>query len=164
MLASVYMVSYRKGEQTTSSKWFIPVCILLAVCNGAYGTLLDVQQRLTGTEQKEEMVALTYGIAALGSLIIMFAQNKKATPAMFRQNKKSLIYLITCSAAVAMAIHLLVYILPLINVTVLYTLDNASVLLISVALSCIMYKEKLSALNVVGCIIMCAALVTVAIF
>lgn len=165
VLASVYMVSKRPGEQATAkSRWFIPVCILLAVCNGAYGTLLDVQQRLTGVEQKEEMVALTYGIAALGSLIIMTAQNKKATPAMFRQNKKSLVYLITCSAAVAGAIHLLVYILPLINVTVLYTLDNASVLLISVALSCIMYKEKLSALNVIGCVIMCASLVTVAVF
>lgn len=164
VLASVYMVSYRPGEKAATSKWFIPICIVLGLCNGAYGTLLDVQQRLTGAGQKEEMVAVTYGLAALGSLVIMTAQNKKATPAMFKQSKRSLIYLVTCSIAVALAIHLLVYIIPLINVTVLYTLDNASVLLISVVLSCIMYKEKLSVLNAVGCAIMCASLVTVAIF
>lgn len=164
VLASVYMVSHRKEQNTKMSKWFIPICLLLALCNGAYGTLLDVQQRLTGTDQKEEMVAITYGVAALGSALMMLIQNKKGTFSMFRQNKKSLIYLITCSLSVAGAIHLLVYILPLINVTVLYTIDNSSVLLISVLLSCILYKEKLSVLNIIGCVVMCASLVTVAIF
>ncbi|MBQ9080351.1 MAG: hypothetical protein IJY27_04680 [Clostridia bacterium] len=164
VIASVYMVSYRRGERTSSSKWFIPCCLVLGLCNGAYGTLLDIQQRLTGAEQKEEMVAITYAVAALLSILILTVQNKSNTMRVFKQSKRSLIYLITCSLVVASAIHVMVYILPLVNVTMLYTMDNAGVLLLSVLCSCIMFREKLSALNIIGCLTMCGALVMVAMF
>ena len=165
VFASVYMVSYRKEEkESKKSRGFLLCCFALGICNGAYGVLFDAQQRLTGADEKEEMVALTFGIAATICFILLLAKEKKATLPAFRQNRRSLVYLIACSLVVASAINLLVYILRLVDVTLLYTLDNAGVLLLSVLASAIFFKEKLSKLNIIGCITMCIALVCVSIF
>ena len=165
VFASVYMVSYRKEEkESKKSRGFLLCCLALGICNGAYGVLFDAQQRLTGADEKEEMVALTFGIAATICFILLLVKEKKATLPAFRQNRRSLVYLIACSLVVASAINLLVYILRLVDVTLLYTLDNAGVLLLSVLASAIFFKEKLSKLNAIGCITMCIALVCVSIF
>lgn len=79
------------------------------------------------------------------------------------QSKKSFIYLLSCSVIIALAINLMVYILPLLNITVLYTFNNAGVLLLSVLFSCIFFKEKLSVLNWIGCTAMCLALIGISI-
>lgn len=177
---AVYMVSLKKPEiapeaagageieaahsANNSSKLFPVFCLLLAICNGTYGSLLDAQQRLAGTAEREEMVALTYIFAVLLSSIALAIQKKKAFFASFKQTKVSLIFLITCSLIVATAVNLLVYLIPLVNITVLYTFDNAGVMLLSVILSCVFFKEKLSAVNIIGCIIMAASFVCLSIF
>lgn len=160
---SVYLISHKTEDSATNKKFFLS-CLLLGVCNGAYGVFLDVQQRLTGSGEKEEMVALTYGVAVVISLISLFITDRKEVIPAMKQTKKSLFFLIACSLVVAGAINLLVYIIPHVNVTILYTLDNAGVLLLSVLFSCMFFKEKLSPLNIVGCVTMCAALVCVSLF
>ena len=65
----------------------------------------------------------------------------------------------------ALAINLLVIILEIIeSPTLLYTFDNAGVMLMSVLLSAIVFKEKLSKVNVIGCVIMCIGLVCMSLF
>lgn len=176
---AVYMVSLKKPEASTEtegageteaapsangSKLFLVFCLLLAICNGTYGSLLDAQQRLVGTAEREEMVALTYIFAVLLSAIALGIQKKKAFITSFKQTKISLIFLITCSLVVATAVNLLVYLIPLVNITVLYTFDNAGVMLFSVLFSCIFFKEKLSVVNIIGCVIMAASFVCLSIF
>jgi len=162
---AVYMVSYRSEEKGSERKrGFILSCFALAVCNGLYGVFFDVQNRLTGESEKEELVALTFGLAATVCFVTLLLGEKKGTLRAFRQTKRSTVFLIACSLVVASAINLLVYILGLVDVTMLYTLDNAGVLLLSVLASCIFFKEKLSRLNIVGCAIMCVALACVTIF
>ena len=161
VLVAVYLVSYRR-ENARMRMDFLISCGALALCNGAYGSLLDVQQRLCGVAEKEEMVAVTYGIAALLGFVSMAAREKKRSVKCFRQTKASLAYLLICSLTVAFAIHTMVYILPHVNVTLLYTMDNAGVFLLSVICSRLFFKDRLSLLNVGGCVLMRGALVMVA--
>ena len=161
---SVYLISHRKGERLAAGKAFIPACIGLGLCNGAYNALLDVQQRLSGTEEKEELVAITYGVAVLVSLLQMLLREKKELPRAFRQSRLSLSFLLICSLITAFAINVLVYVLPLVDVTLLYTFQNAGVMLLSVLASCVFLKERLSPVNIVGGVLMCGSLVMVSIF
>ncbi len=162
VLCSVYLVSYRKGESGGAKGVFWLYCIALAACNGAYGVLLDVQQRVSGAGEKEEMVALTYATAALISLAVLLSR-ERGSLSCFRQTRASLPNLLISSASVALAINLLVLVLPHVNTTVLYTINNASVFLLSVICSALLFRDKLSRLNIVGCGVMCAALVAVAV-
>jgi drug/metabolite transporter (DMT)-like permease len=159
-LCAVYMMSYRSSGKVEWKRAFIPCCIGLALANGAYGTILNTQQQLTGEGEKEELIAITYAIAAAVSFIIYLAKERGSVRG-FRQTKASLIYLVFCSVVVALAINVLVSIIPLINITVLYTFDNAGTLLLSVICSVVFFKERLTKLNVVGCAVMCASLVMI---
>jgi drug/metabolite transporter (DMT)-like permease len=168
IFASVYMVSYKKEEESDEKKKqrliFLLVCTGLAVCNGAYGALLDIQQRITGTSEKEEMVILTFLIAATVAAIQLIFSEKKKTPAAFRQSKSSLIFLVSCAVISALAINLMVYIIQLVDVTVLYCFDNSGVMVLSVLASWLLFKERLLPINIIGCATMCLALVGVTLF
>lgn len=166
IFVSVYLVSYKKDEnaaQVSGGKAmkliFFLSCFGLALTNGLYGTLLDVQQRVTGVEQKGTMLITTFVSAVLISSVGMLMRERRGFFRAFRQTGSSLFFLVLCSICAGLAINLLVLALPLINVTVLYTFDNSGVMLLSVLASCIFFKEKLSPLNTIGCITMCAGLV-----
>ncbi len=164
LLVAVYMTSKKRDDAFFKNKRsFSLACIGLALFNGIYGTLLDIQQRVTSSDEKEEMVILTYFGAALLSGIVLFARQGKEVISTMKQTKKSCIYLFICSVTMAIAVNLMVYILPYVNVTVLFTFDNAGVFLSSVLISRIFFQEKMSPMNWAGCIIMCLALVGVSV-
>ena len=164
ILISLVLVNHKKDDQKVQSIAFYVYCVGLFVLNGLYGTLLDVQQRTTGIEDKEEMIILTYLISALASAAFLLCKRKTKFFQDFKQTKLSLIFLLICAVASTMALHLLVYIIPLINITVLYTFDNAGVLLFSVLASCIFFREKLSKINIVGCSLMAIGLMAISLF
>ena len=164
IVLSLVLVNYKKDDQKVQSKAFYIYCIGLFLLNGLYGTLLDVQQRVTGEGDKEEMIILTYLLSMLASALFLLFKRKKKFFSDFKQTKQSLIFLLVCAAASTAAINLLIYIIPLINITVLYTFDNAGVLLFSVLASCLFFREKLSKINVIGCGLMAVGLMAISLF
>ena len=164
IVLSLVLVNYKKDDQKVQSKAFYVYCIGLFLLNGLYGTLLDVQQRVTGEGDKEEMIILTYLLSMLASALFLLFKRKKKFFSDFKQTKQSLIFLLVCAAASTAAINLLIYIIPLINITVLYTFDNAGVLLFSVLASCLFFREKLSKINVIGCGLMAVGLMAISLF
>lgn len=160
IIAAIYMTSIKKEESGQKvTRIFLIACILLFVSNGVYGSLFDAQQRVTGSGDKEEMIAITYICSSLLSLITMAVKNpKKIVPAM-KQSRTSLVFLLGCSFVTALAVNLLTIILPLVDLTMFYTMDNAGVLLLSVLCSCVFFKEKLSGINIAGCVLMTVGLV-----
>ncbi len=159
IVVSIWLVSRKSGEGKIKSRIFLPLCLGLFLTNGAYGALFDIQQRLTGEGEKEAMVAVTYGVMTVASFMTAFALRRNRLWSDFRQTKKSCLFLILSSLVVAVAINLMVFILPLVDTTLLYTFDNAGVLLLSVLASCFWFREKLSVCNIVGCTLMCVGLV-----
>ena len=166
VLISVWLVSKKSGETYKNKKKFFIYCTILGLCNGIYGTCLKWQEFLSTSgvikEASKELVAITYITAVIIAFTAMLIRDKKAALKDFTtQNKSSLIFLILCSVIASVAINLFVFIIPLVDINVLNTLDNAMVFLLSVICSCIFFKEKLSVVNVVGCIMMTAALIGV---
>ena len=166
VLVSVWLVSRKSGETYLSKRKFFISCSVLGLCNGVYGACFKWQDYLSAngviSEASKELAAVTYLVAVLLAVSVMFIKNgKSAFTKIEPQNKKSAVYLIFCCLISSAAINLFVFIIPLVDINVLNTLDNAMVFLLSVICSCIFFKEKLSALNVIGCVLMTAALVGV---
>lgn len=112
--------------------------------------------------EQKEVVAITYSFAMLFSLAILALRERGGFKDTMKQTKKSLLYLVVTAFIISGAVNLLVFLIPLVNLAVLYTIDNSGVFLLSILLSCIFFKEKLTKINIIGCIGMCTALVLVA--
>lgn len=170
IFASVLMITTKKedvenkDEHKKHRTFFLIICTLLGLANGLYGVLLNLQQEITGVfdaatgelisaPEKEEMVVITFIGAAVISLVQLLVKEKKNTLKAFKQTKLSLTFLLLSAAVSALAINALVIALEGVNETVVYTFDNAGVLLLSAIASAVFFKEKLSKLNVVGCIV-----------
>ncbi len=165
IFVSVLMIS-KKDDETENKEehkkhrtFFLIICTLLGLANGMYGVLLNTQQELTGVLEKEEMVAVTFIGAAVISLVQLIVKEKKEALKAFKQTKLSLVFLLLTALVSALAINALVIALDGIDTTLVYTFDNAGVLLLSALASAVFFKEKLSKLNVIGCIIMSIGLI-----
>lgn len=165
IFVSVLMISKKEDESENKDEhkkhrtFFLIICTLLGLANGMYGVLLNTQQELTGVAQKEEMVAVTFIGAAVISLVQLIVKEKKNALKAFKQTKLSLVFLLLTALVSALAINALVIALDGIDTTLVYTFDNAGVLLLSALASAVFFKEKLSKLNIIGCIIMSIGLV-----
>lgn len=162
VIGGVYLSSYRKNDGTaTNYKRFIPACIGLALCNGAYAALTDIQQRITGADEKEEMVCITYLLAAAASFVMILIKGRGSL-SCFKQTRSSLAFLMITSVIVGLAINLLVFVITVLNdITLLHTVNNSGILVVSAILSFIFLKEKITRLNIIGYAVMCGALVLV---
>ena len=158
VLACVYLIS-DKGEETKARRGFWLAVSGLAVGNGLYGSLLDVQQRLTSVGEKEEMIAITFAVCALISLAMLAFKLKSRTVSALKQTKMSALFLIATSLVAAGAVHVLTFVIGLIDLAVLYTFYCSGVLMLSVLCSALFFKEKLSVKNIIGCVVMSVALV-----
>ena len=166
IIAAVYLVSQKSGNAEAKQGITLPfilACFGLGVCNGIYGIFLTLQQQTQaagGEGNRDEMIIVTFLVAAIMAFVTGMVQTKGKFLPHFRQTKRSLIYLIITSIIFTLAINLIVIIIPLFDTTILYTLDNSSVLIMSVLISAIFFGEKLSKKNLLGIAIMCAALVS----
>lgn len=169
ILLSVYLMSIKPNDENREkldriSPVFIIYSMCLALCNGTYCTILAIQQEITGESEKEELIIVTFLAAAIISLITLAVKKANVKQAM-KQTKRSLVHLLLYAFCAAFAVNSLVIILLLeIDTGVLYTVQNAGVMLMSVVLSLICFKEKLTKVNVIGCIIMTASLVGIMVF
>ena len=164
VLFSVYLVSIKEDEEKTIKKGFWLACAGLCLSNGIYGSFIASQQQISGVAEKEEMVAITYLGAVVLSVLTLAFRAKKEFFTHFRQTKSSCFYLVTASIVIAAALHLLTFMIDLIDLAILYTFDSSSVIVVSVLISWIFFKEKLSWKNIVGCVTMCAALISMSLF
>ena len=70
-----------------------------------------------------------------------------------------LIFLLACCLCATLASHLLLYILTLVDTTVLYTIDNGGVLALSVLYSCVLFREKLNRYQIAGIALSLASII-----
>ena len=120
--------------------------------NGLYGTLLKMQS-IYHDEQKNSMVILTFALMGVIAFVQLAMREKKHTFAAFRMNKKALWPLILCLASAALAINMLVLVIPMIDEKTLYTVENGGVLVVSALYSFFIFKEKPNLPKVLGIIL-----------
>lgn len=160
VVGSVYFVVRKEGEDMKAKKGFYLACTGLGISNGLYLAFLDLQQKMTGEAEKEEMIMISYFISGMTLVVISLITRKKRIVTDIKQTKKSLLYLIVSTAVVVTAIYFLSFLIKTVNdTTVLFTFTNAGVLLFSVLFSWLFLKEKMSPANLIACGIMCLGLV-----
>ena len=162
IVASVFLVSKKKDEGFFSGngKFWI-FCLILFVANGLYGAILAHQGAYEATaHSKNELIICTFGVSGLLNFALGLIRRKRRFLSDFKQSRSSLLLLMLCSLCTSSAIILLAALINNgINTTLLFTFDNAGVLFFSVICSAIFLKERLSALNWIGCATMALGLI-----
>lgn len=144
----------KKGEKKEkSNRMFYVYCALLLLANGAYGALFNAQQKLLNEAERTEMIILTFLPSAIIGFIMVLAKEKKNTLACFKQTRLSTLHLILCCISATIAINLLVYIMSLVDVAVLFTVENGGVLIMSALYAAFLFKEKLTLPKIIGLVI-----------
>ena len=177
---SIYLVSAKneekaeEGDKKKNLKVFFLLSTLLAIVNGLYGVVyvvhyglmeyafagLEAEALLTAINQQKQMLVIySFAGAAIIAAIRLIAAEKKKAHLTFVQNRKSFLYLILAAVVSAMAVNVLVLLVGIVNETLLYTFDNAGVMLLSALASALIFKDKLSTKNIIGCVVMTLALI-----
>ncbi len=157
LVAFVFLNMEDKKAETKVSAKFLIACLLLGLANGIYGSLLNTQKSVMSGEESAEMIVMTFFSSAVFAFLLLLIQAGKAALPGFRQTKKSTLFVILASVSAASAVNILMYALGLINVAVLYSLDNGGVLIVSVLWSAVILKEKLNRNKIIGLVLAIAA-------
>ncbi len=162
MLASLVLMNVRTISFKGASKSYYFWCIALFFANGLYGAINNLQTVVMDGTQRTEMLTILYLCSALAAIGMEVAQGKgKALAEGFRMGRKSAIFLlVTCLSATAAA-NLLLYILTLMESSVLYTIDSGAVLVLSILYSLVLFKEKPTWEQVVGMAVAVASIVLI---
>lgn len=159
MLASFVMMNWKGLSLKGNSRKFLLWCAALFLSNGFYAVLLNVQQKTMAGAERNEMVILTYlGMAVLYT-VFQLLRDRQALFTGFRMPLKPLIFLLLCCVCATLASHLVLYVLSLVDATILYTIDNGGVLVLSVIYSCVLFHEKLSRLQLGGIVLSAISIV-----
>ncbi len=150
MLVSFVLMNLKGLSLKGSSGVFLTWCLILFVANGVYGILMNLQQHLSAGAERNEMIVLTYLGMAVLCAAVQLCRDPKALIQGFRIPAKPLLFLLLCCACATLASHLLLYCLTLVDASILYTIDNGGVLVLSVLLSCLLFREKLSRAQLTG--------------
>ncbi len=159
MLAAFVLMNLKGLGFGGHSGQFLFWCGALFVSNGLFGVLMNLQQRLSQGAERNEMVILTYlGMAVVYGLLQM-AKDAKKLKASFRIGREALLYLLLCCISATCAAHLMLHVLNLVDATVLYTIDNGGVLLLSVLYSRVLFRERLTLPQGIGVLLSIASIV-----
>ena len=158
MLVSFVLMNLKGLTLKGSSGKFLAWCAALFFTNGLYGILMNLQQlRMNGTE-RNEMVILTYlGMAALYAAWTG-ARDRKALARGFRMGREPLMWLLLCCVSATVAAHLMLYLLGLVDVSLLYTIDNGGVLVLSLLYSFALFREKPGKAQIAGIVLASASI------
>ena len=149
MLVSFVLMNYKEIKLKGTPWVYYIFCAILFICNGLYGVLLKMQSVYRESE-KNEMIILTFGLMGLIALIQLAFKEKKNTLKAFRLSKKAILPLILCLVSAALAINMLVLVIPMVNTAVLYTVENGGVLVCAAIYSFLFFKEKPQVSTILG--------------
>ena len=150
VLFSFVYLNLNNKESIGIQKGFYGWVALLFVANGIYSTIVIAQQRWTGYAQRSEMIAVVFLTLAVVSVLYLILGCKTNIKTAFQLQKRSWCYALTSSAALSVAMNLLVILLKYVNASVLYPIQNSAILVLLVLLSAVHLKERIGKFTIVG--------------
>ena len=120
---------------------------------------MNLQQQQMNGAQRNEMIILSYLGMSLLYAATQIVRDRKALLQGFKMKREPLMYLLLCCVCATIAAHMVLYVLTLVDATVLYTIDNGGVLVLSVLYSRIFFKEKLSPAQIAGIVLATVSIV-----
>ena len=161
MLASFVVINLDGNAFKDIKKGYAFWVALLFVVNGLYGTLMAGQQKVMNNAQGNEMIVITFLSSAIISLISLIVTRRGATLKAFRMNSKAWGSAVGAGIVAALAVVQLMLLIGRLGdmLSVFYTVENGLVLVLTVVMSAIMFKEKLNRNVIIGIAISVASLV-----
>ena len=150
MLASFVLFNLKGLNFDGRKKGYFFWVALLFVSNGFYGILIDAQQRVCAQTQRNEMIIITFVTTAVISLIYLLLTQRKQALRAFRMRPKTWVFALGSSVGAMVAVNLLMILLGVIPASILYTIINGCILIVSGLLSVIVLHEKLEKCMVAG--------------
>jgi len=151
MLVSFVVINIDGNALKGVKKGYAGWVALLFTVNGLYGTLMAGQQQVMNGAQSNEMIVITFLSSALISLVSLVVSRRGETGKAFRMSGKAWGHAIGAGVVAALAV---VQLMALINrmdsLAVFYTVENGMVLVLTVVMSAIMFKEKLNRNVIIG--------------
>ncbi len=151
MLVSFVVMNLKGLSLKGASGAYYLWCALLFTANGMFATLMNLQQGMMGSEQSSEMIVTTYlGTVLIVSLFHLLRGEMPKLVKGFRMGKKAALFALGSSAVATLASNMLLYLLSQMSASVLYTIDNGGVLVMSALASCVVFREKLKLNQLLG--------------
>lgn len=162
MLVSFVVMNLRGLSLKGASGAYYMWCGLLFMANGLYATIMNLQEGMMGSEQSSEMIVITYcGTALIVTLFHLLRGQAKQLFDGFRMGKKAALFALGSCVVATLASNMLMYLLGLMNASVLYTIDNGGVLVMSAVCSCLFFKEKLHLNQIIGIVLATVSIVLI---
>ena len=161
MLASFVVINLDGNAFKGIKKGYAGWVALLFTVNGLYGTLMAGQQKVMNNTQGNEMIVITFLSSALISLISLVITRRADTLKAFRMNGRAWGSAVGAGVVAALAVVQLMLLIGRLGdmLSVFYTVENGLVLVMTVIMSAIMFKEKLNRNVIIGIAISVASLV-----
>ncbi len=153
MLVSLVVMNLKGISFKDNSKTYYIWCILLFLANGLYGALMNLQAIAMNGAERTEMLTVLFSVSALSAAVASFAQGKgKQLVQGFKMGTKAALSLLVCCISATAAANLLLYILSQMESSILYTINNGGVLVLSILYSLVLFKERPNKGQIIGMI------------
>lgn len=166
MLVAMVLINYEKSDGKRAGIVYYVMCLLVFLGNGFYSIFLKLQERYDATliaaggeKQSMEMVMITYLMMGVLSLIYLLIKEKGQAPKAFKQTKISALFFALAVLVVALAVNVIVVVIPLMNAAVFFTVNAGGVIVLTSIYSIVIFKEKPSVTKVIGLILAAASIV-----
>ena len=144
-----------KGAKLSFFLW----CACLFAANGMYGVLMSSQQLVFDGKEHNEMVIVTFAVAALVAALFLLATQRRATLRCFGVGAKSGVYAAVCCIVASAAANLMIYLLSRMSVSVMNAVTNGGTLALSVLYSFLFFREKPTPTRICGIVLSLAGIV-----
>ena len=166
MLISFVVMNARNLSLKGAGGSYYIWCLLLFLANGLYSAIMDIQPQTMSNmglpAQRTEMIAISYLGMALVSLLIEFVKGgKDRIITGFKMGKKSALFAVSCGIVATLASNLLLTLVTQVPSTILYTIDNGGVLVLSILCSFVIFKEKPTWEQVLGMVMAVVSIVLI---
>ncbi|MDF2686159.1 MAG: Integral rane protein [Clostridia bacterium] len=152
MLASFVVMNLKglnlKGVNLKYYIW----CFLTFLANGAFTTLIKVQQTALKGNERVEMIMITYGFAAIMCFVFLLFSRKKQAFSDFKTGRGAMLAVLACGVFSTMAANINFYMASRLPAAILFTVNCGGVLILSAIYAVMIFKEKLSIFQVIGII------------
>ena len=162
MLASLVVMNLKgisfKGNTGAYYIW----CILLFIANGLYGVIMTLQAEVMRGAERAEMLTILFALSAVTAAAVEIARKRgKKLAEGFHMGKRAALSLLVCGISATAAVNLLMYILPQMESSILYTINNGSGLVLSILYSLILFHERPRKDQIVGMVMAVASIVLI---
>ena len=163
MLVAFILMNYKDMKLKGTPPVYYIYCFILGLCNGLYGMFLKLQSTYAEKESNE-MVIITFGVMGLIALVQLAVKEKNQLPDAFKMGKSAVLPMLLCFVVAATAINVYMLLIPLLGnvVTILYTVDNGGVFVLSAVYSVVFFKEKIDVFKLIGMVLAVLSIVALA--